>query len=298
MIPFIYKYMPTLEEFECDSKSSLCRHTNLLLLGSKRTGKTTLAGLLSDGLDSDHLLHINMLKDQGVQYYRNEMKTFCQSTTKHKKIVIDGLDEMNEQTQQIFLTYMTMYPSIQFILTGTNPQKIIESMYSSCVVIRLSPVSDTYLRTLLHRVCKEEGIELIEEETILDMSRPSVRTMLNYLEKYKLLNMPITNDHFKKTCTTIPFSILDDFFLNKKDVLTQLYEEGYSVIDILETCYDYIKLSEIQDEKKYKYIKLISKYMYLFNVVHEHPIELLHFTNDCFNISNDSHNSHRSQMLS
>ena len=282
--------MPTLEEFECDSKSSLCEHTNLLLLGSKRTGKTTLAGLLSDHLDSDHLLHINMLKDQGVQYYRNEMKTFCQSTTKNKKIVIDGLDEMNEQTQQIFLTYMSLYSSIQFILTGTNPQKIIESIYSSCVVIRLTPVSDNYLRTLLYRVCKEEEIELIEEDVILDMSRPSVRTMLNYLEKYKLLNVPITNEHFKKSCTTIPFSILDDFFLHKKDILTNLYEEGYSVIDILEACYDYIKISKVPDEKKYKYIKLIYKYMYLFYVVHEHPIELLQFTKDCFKISNDFHN--------
>ena len=77
-----------------------------------------------------------------------------------------------------------------------------------------------------------------------------------------------------------------------------LYEEGYSVIDILEACYDYIKISILTDEKKYNYIKLISKYMYIFNVIHEHPIELLQFTKDCFNISNDSHNSHTLQTLS
>ena len=125
----------------------------------------------------------------------------------------------------------------------------------------------------------------MEEEAILDMSRPSVRTMLNYLEKYKLLKEPITNEHFKKTCTTIPFSSLDDFFLNQQDNLTSLYEEGYSVIDILEACYDYIKISKLPDEKKYKYIKLISKYMYIFNVIHEHPIELLQFTKECYLIS-------------
>lgn len=299
MIPFIYKYMPTLEEFECDSKSSLCEHTNLLLLGSKRTGKTTLAGLLSDHLDSDHLLHINMLKDQGVQYYRNEMKTFCQSTTKHKKIVIDGLDEMNEQTQQIFLNYMETYASIQFIVTGTNPQKIMESVYSTCMVIRLKPVSDDYLYSFIDKVCAQEDIQIEHDakEYIVSLTRPSIRSVLNYLEKYKIMGLPITVAHLQQTHTDIPFALLDTFFKavqrgDKKEskcILT-LYQDGYSVMDTLDACYEYVKVSTLPDLAKYKYIKVICKYITIFNIIHEHPLELFFFMEDCINISSDSRN--------
>ena len=215
MIPFIYKYMPkTVDEFELDSKSSLTYQTNVLLLGPERSGKTTLAALLVKDIDPDQVLFINVLKEQGIQYYRNEVKTFCQSTT-NKKIIVDGLDEMNEQTQQIFLNYMETYASIQFIVTGTNPQKIMESVYSTCMVIRLKPVSDDYLYSFIDKVCAQEDIQIEHDakEYIVSLTRPSIRSVLNYLEKYKIMGLPITVAHLQQTHTDIPFALLDTFFI-------------------------------------------------------------------------------------
>ena len=67
MIPFIYKYRPqSIEDFELDSKSSLVYHNNVLLLGPERSGKTTLSSLLVKSIDSDQVLYINVLKEQGL----------------------------------------------------------------------------------------------------------------------------------------------------------------------------------------------------------------------------------------
>jgi len=303
MIPFIYKYRPqSIEDFELDSKSSLVYHTNVILLGPERSGKTTLASLLVQSIDTDQVLYINVLKEQGIQYYRNEVKTFCQSTSTNKKIIVDGLDEMNEQTQQIFLNYIDTYTTIQFILTGTNSQKIMESIYSTCMVIRLKPVSDAYLSALIDKITTEESI-LIEKEAkqyLVSLTCPSVRTLLNYLEKYKIMDTPITINHLQKTHTDIPFALLNDFFQhvqngNKKEAqcILVMYQDGYSVMDILDACYEYIKLSSFTDVCKYNYIKIICKYIAIFNMIHEHPLELFFFLEDCINISNDSHNLHK-----
>lgn len=299
MFPFIYKYMPkTVDEFELDSKSSLTYQTNVLLLGPERSGKTTLAALLVKDIDPDQVLFINVLKEQGIQYYRNEVKTFCQSTT-NKKIIVDGLDEMNEQTQQIFLNYMETYASIQFIVTGTNPQKIMESVYSTCMVIRLKPVSDDYLYSFIDKVCAQEDIQIEHDakEYIVSLTRPSIRSVLNYLEKYKIMGLPITVAHLQQTHTDIPFALLDTFFKavqrgDKKEskcILT-LYQDGYSVMDTLDACYEYVKVSTLPDLAKYKYIKVICKYITIFNIIHEHPLELFFFMEDCINISSDSRN--------
>jgi DNA polymerase III delta prime subunit len=293
----------TVDEFELDSKSSLSYQTNVLLLGPERSGKTTLASLLVKDIDPDQVLFINVLKEQGIQYYRNEVKTFCQSTT-NKKIIVDGLDEMNEQTQQIFLNYMETYASIQFILTGTNPQKIMESIYSTCMVIRLKHTSDEYLYSFIDDVCVQEEIQMDQDakEYLVSLTRPSIRTILNYLEKYKILGIPITIEHLKQTHTDIPFTLLDTFFdavkrSDKKEAqcILSLYQDGYSVMDTLDACYDYVKVSAMPDLFKYKYIKIICKYIAIFNMIHEHPLELFFFLEDSINIYSDSRNEHTSQ---
>lgn len=304
-MPFIYKYMPTtLDEFEMESKESLYYFPHLLLLGGERNGKTTLASILIQKCDPDNILHINSLKEQGIQYYRNEVKHFCQTTSLVKKIiVIDGLDDMNEQTQQIFVNYIDKYGhNVRFIATGMNPQKIIESMYSRFMVIKLYPVSTAYIVNLIHRVATTEHIQIDEEAIhyLITLTNQSIRTILNYLEKYKIMNIHITTEYIKSTHTdihTVLFKTFTDLILDKKKeavhILLQLYNDGYSVMDILDFYYTYIKSVSLSEEYRYKIIKIICKYTVIFNIIHEHHLELLFFVQDCINISNDSHILHK-----
>jgi len=289
----------TIEEFEMDSKDSLQYFKHILILGGERTGKTTLASILVNKLPSENVLYVNHLKEQGIQYFRNEVKYFCQTTSSSKKtIVIDSLDDINEQTQQIFLNYIDKYGhNVTFIAIGVNPQKIIESMYSRFMIVKLKPVKEEYLRALMERVIKNENIQIEEDAIpyIMSLSNYSVRTVLNYLEKYKILNIPITKEYIHQTHTDIHSKQFETFtaYLDKSqkkeamNCIVQLFQDGYSTMDILDAYYVFIKQADLKEEYKYKIIKIICKYIVIFNNIHEHHIELLFFVNDCINISSE-----------
>ena len=294
----MYKYAPqTLEEFDMEDKSNLQDFTHLLLLGGSRTGKTTLATLLAQKVSrSDNILHINSLKEQGVQYYRNEVKCFCQTTSLVKKmVVIDSLDEMNEQAQQIFLNYVDKYGhNVSFIAIGSNQQKIIEGIYSRFVLIQLKPVRPVYLQSLMERIVAAESIQM-EPSVIpylMTLSNNNIGTALNYLEKYKILDIPITKAYVEQTHTDIHAPLFQSFlrFLLAQDkdsarsCIVQLYSDGYSISDILDAFYVFLKGEE--SPFRYELIKTICKYIVILNTMNDHPIELLFFVEDCIRVAN------------
>ena len=66
-------------------------------------------------------MYLNNSKDQGIHFYRNEVKTFCQTCSlipnKKKFVVIDDIDYINEQSQQAFRNIIDKYNhNIHFIL--------------------------------------------------------------------------------------------------------------------------------------------------------------------------------------
>ena len=91
---FINKYYPkNIDSFELDHdlkdilKLLLKIDTiNILFIGNSCTGKTTLiktiVNLYFDNNMKDineNTLNITCLKDQGINFYRNEVKVFCQT---------------------------------------------------------------------------------------------------------------------------------------------------------------------------------------------------------------------------
>jgi DNA polymerase III delta prime subunit len=309
MIPYVYKWKPkTIDSFgvEVDTHTKI----NILLLGGEQTGKTTLAGLIADkylnGPDKDNCLFINNLKEQGINYYRTEMKCFCQtSPTITKVVVIDEIDDMSEQAQQIFLNYMDKYGNnVKFIIVGKYSQKIIEGIFQRCFVVQMKPPTEKYLLTVANKVREHENISITDDalDYLSIISYHSVNTLLNYLEKYKILNIPITKEYIQKTHSSIHPLVFTQmttyiFESNQKNAIQcilQLYHDGYSVIDILDSYFQFIKYYNIPDEKKYLFVKVICKYIIIYNTIHEHKIELILFIHECIlKISNDSHIPHK-----
>ena len=84
-------------------------------------------------------------------------------------------------------------------------------------------------------------------------------------------------------------SFTTKWYVNKdySSALKQIYiifDKGYSVMDILDCYFTFIKMTDMLDEMlKYKIIKLICKYITIFNTVHESEIELTLFTYDLIN---------------
>jgi hypothetical protein len=65
-------------------------------------------------------------------------------------------------------------------------------------------------------------------------------------------------------------------------ILYSIYDLGYSVIDILDYFYIFIKTSSLSEETQYKITPILCKYITIFHKVHEDNIELAFLTNELY----------------
>jgi DNA polymerase III delta prime subunit len=310
---FIAKYKPYFIEDFCmeqdliDVIKSLLEvdYLNLLFVGNNGTGKTTLLnclireyyGLTKDqSFPENNILFINNLKEQGIQYFRNEMKTFCQSHSiiygKKKLVVIDDIDSINEHSQQVFRNYIDKYSrNIHFISVCSNVQKVIESLQSRLHIIQLTVPNSQQIEGLLNTIVSNENIHIDNEskEHLLLASRGSIRVMLNYLEKMYIYGKTINIEVCKNICSNISYQLFERYVKHLKQgemkdaisLLFLLHEQGYSVIDILDYFFFFIKQTTLLDEEvKYRLIPYLCKYITVFYNVHEECVELALFTNN------------------
>jgi replication factor C subunit 2/4 len=312
--PFIYKYEPqVLSEFELDTELRTLlqtlqhlNHMNILFVGDSGSGKTSLIQALIReyfaGVElskyNDNVLIINNLKEQGIAYYRSEVKTFCQTASivpgRKKILVLDDLDLINEQSQQVFRNCVDKFShNVHFLGSCSNTQKVIESMQSRMTIIRTKVLTPDKMHKIIRRICDSEAIQLDAEaeQFIMTVSNHSVRTVINYLEKFKLLNCPITLLQASAVCTNISFQDFANYttlcqqgpthLAQAIELMYKLFDRGYSVMDILDNYFLFVKTTTmLTEEQKYRLIPLLCKYIAVFQNVHEDDIELALFTHD------------------
>lgn len=313
---FNVKYQPKkIEDFELDDNLKLLfknmilmNNLSIMLIGNSGSGKSSLINVLineyykniDDSIKNNNIMIINTLKEQGIQYYRNEVKTFCQipSVIKNKKkiIILDDIDLINEQSQQVFRNCMDKYShNVHFLCSCLNTQKVIESIQSRLINIKLSPFKKENLYNILLKIKHNENIEIDKEseEYVLNLSNNSIRILTNYMEKFKLLDQKITLDIVNKLCTNINFLDFTDYLnlCRKKDlkksvdIIMKIYDSGFSVIDILDNLFIFVKINEsLNEQYKYELIKLLCKYITIFHNIHEDEIELCLLTNNIINL--------------
>ena len=320
---FIMKYKPyTINDFCIDPAFKQVIHTlleiddmNILITGSPCSGKTSLLyaiirqyyGLSKhQGLPENNLLFINSLKEQGINYFRNEMKTFCQSRCsiygKKKMIVVDDLDMVNEQCQQVFRNYIDKYKNnIHFVSTCSNVQKVIESIQSRTHILKMDAVTHQHIRTIMQKIITAESmhISIEAQDYLLHFSNYSIRQMINYLEKIYLLEYansesdPLSLEMCKRLCSNISFQLFEDYivFLKKGDlvsaihILYTIHDYGYSVIDIFDYFFSFVKSTNLlTEDQKYLIIPYLCNYITFFHSIHENVIELALATSDIYRI--------------
>jgi len=310
---FLNKYQPTrFSDFETDSEMIDILNTlininnlNILFIGDIGCGKTAFLNAvireyykMNSLMVEDNILHINSLKEQGINYYRNDVKTFCQtcSSVKGKKkiVVLDDIDLINEQSQQVFRNCIDKYShNVHFISSCSNSQKVIESLQSRLIIIKIKPLHRENLTTIMHKIKIAENIAIDSdaEQFILNVCNNTAKILINYMEKFKLLNQPITLELANNVCTNISFHIFNEYTQLIKDkqltkavsILYNLYDKGYSVMDILDNYFLFVKNTVLLTEKqKYNVIPIICKYITVFHNIHEDEIELALFSNNMF----------------
>ena len=277
---------------------------NLLIVGNACSGKTSLIyaiireyyGMNETAVFPEHnIMFINNLKEQGIQFFRTEMKTFCQSSSnipgKKKIIVVDDIDTINEQSQQVFRNYIDKYSkNIHFISVCSNIQKVNESLQSRLHILKINQVNLANLETTMAKIVEKEGliIDADAKEFILNISDNSIRVLINHLEKIYILGQPVNMDLVHKLCSNISYVQFDNYIgkLRSRDlngaikILYEIYDYGYSVIDILDYFFTYVKFTNnLQEVEKYRVLPFLCKYITIFHKVHEDVIELAFFTN-------------------
>jgi DNA polymerase III delta prime subunit len=313
---FVHKYQPLyFNDFGNDNEVVemlktliLIDNLNILLIGDIASGKTSLLNALIreyyNGYSAkeyeENVLYINSLKEQGINYYRTDVKTFCQtcSNVKNKKkiVVLDDIDLINEQSQQVFRNCIDKYShNVHFISSCSNIQKVIESLQSRFTIIKIKPLKRENFVNLINHIKNVEHIEIDEDaqDFIINISNNTVKIIINYMEKFKLLNEKITLGLALQLCSNISFLNFEEFthlVLEQKlkesiQLIYEIYDKGYSVMDILDNYFVFVKSTGIlTEEQKYKIIPYICKYISVFHNIHEDEIELALFTNNIVGI--------------
>jgi DNA polymerase III delta prime subunit len=316
----IFKYAPkNIQDLEINDSTKVILKTfiamdnlNILFIGNSGCGKSTLIKVLINeyyknipyNLIENNILTINSLKEQGISYYRSEVKTFCQTTSaiknKKKLLILDDIDIINEQSQQVFRNCIDKYSqNVFFLASCINPQKVIDSIQSRINILKLNSFSNNQLQNILNKIVKNENISIDKDaiDFIINISNNSVRILINYLEKFKLLKNNITLNIAHESCTNILFNdflyytnlCIEKQLNNAINTILNIYNKGYSVMDILDNYFLFIKITDIIDEnEKYKIIKIICQYITIFHIIHEDEIELSLFTNNIISIFNNN----------
>lgn len=310
---FIQKYKPYyVNDFYISDCLKETIHTlidldnlNILFIGNQCSGKTTLLyaiireyyGLTkTQSFPEYNTLFINNLKEQGIQYFRNEMKTFCQSRSsihgKKKIVIVDDIDSINEQSQQVFRNYIDKYKNnIHFISVCSNLQKVIESLQSRTHIIKIDQPTSDDICNIMNKIVTNENIVIDQEskDYLLKVADNSIRILINYLEKMYIIGIPIHIELCKQLVSNISYDLLEKYIKhiqqNEVDkaiaILYNIYDYGYSVIDIIDYFISFIKQTKILDEDtKYEVIPFLCKYITIVHNIHENEIELALFTND------------------
>jgi replication factor C subunit 2/4 len=320
-IPFIAKYQPSkISDFEQLDENTVTiinsliemDNLNIMFYGESGSGKTSIINAMireyyrksgcNNNTIKDNILVLNSLKEQGIQYYRNDVKVFCQTMTmipgKKKIVLLDDIDLINEQGQQVFRNCIDKYNhNVHFISSCTNIQKVVDTFQTRNIIVKINQLNWTCLHKIMLKIKMNERLMITAEaeDFLLRVSNGSVRTLINYLEKTKLIDREITIDLANKICTNIGFHRFEEYtqiilnntldvnmrVRNANKILFQLNDEGYSVLDILDNYFLFVKMTPLFTEDiKYRITSLICKYITIFHNIHEHDIELALFTNN------------------
>jgi DNA polymerase III gamma/tau subunit len=149
----------------------------------------------------------------------------------------------------------------------------------------------------MHKIKMKENIIIDDdaEQFTLNVCNNTAKILINYMEKFKLLNQPITFELANNICTNISFQIFNEYtthIINNQltpaiHVLYNLHDKGYSVMDILDNYFLFVKITDLlTEQQKYNVIPIICKYITVFHNIHEDEIELALFSNNMNAIMN------------
>ena len=248
---------------------------------------------------NDYILTISNLFDNGIQYFKTTLKTFCKTnitnTTKHKTIIIDDIDLLSENIQHVLRNYIDNYKNkINFITSCNNQQKVIESLQSRFVMLNMRPLTNEQMLSVLDDINTKEKLGFTKKHLkyIINRNTNNIKACMNIMQKLSFMYETYTDDIIKQHSTNINQEYIENYITFIKDkqlekscnILAHIYEKGFSNHDILHAIYEYIKNNNcFPPETSYKIIRSICKYVNQCYTMLNTKIMLYFFSHDIYN---------------
>ena len=156
---------------------------HLLFFGKAGTGKTTLAKLIVNSIDCDHII-INASDENNVDTVRNKVKGFASTVgfKDMKIIILDEFDYMTPNAQAILRNLMeTFSRHCRFILTCNYIEKIIDPIQSRCQSFAITPPTKKDVAIQVSKILDAEKItyDIKNVADIVSSYYPDIRRILN-----------------------------------------------------------------------------------------------------------------------
>ena len=160
---------------------------HLLLYGRAGTGKTTLAKLLVNNIECDHL-YINASDENSVDTVRNKVRNFASTIgfKDMKVIILDECDYITPNAQAALRNLMeTFSKHTRFILTCNYVERIIDPIQSRCQPFQIVPPSRKEVALHLNNILKEENVsfEMDDVATLVNGGYPDIRRVINFAQR-------------------------------------------------------------------------------------------------------------------
>ena len=160
---------------------------HLLLYGRAGTGKTTLAKLLVNNIDCDHM-YINASDENSVDTVRNKVRGFASTIgfKDMKVVILDECDYITPNAQAALRNLMeTFSKHCRFILTCNYVERIIDPIQSRCQCFQIIPPSKVEVAKHLHNILVQENVIDKPEDikVLVESGYPDIRRVINSAQR-------------------------------------------------------------------------------------------------------------------
>jgi|TARA_B100000900_G_C20487324_1_gene678009 DNA polymerase III delta prime subunit len=160
---------------------------HLLLYGKAGTGKTTLAKMLANSIECDHL-YINASDERNVELVRTKIKNFVSTIgfKDMKVVLLDEADYITPIAQASMRNLMeTFSKHARFILTCNYVERLIDPIQSRCQSFQIIPPSKKEVAVHLVNILKEENVKHSSDDVVnlVNSGYPDIRRVINSAQR-------------------------------------------------------------------------------------------------------------------